>query len=276
MKASVAFSVLVSAAASATPLQPLVERQGSTGTGPYPAKYTTDPGLPNHTIYVPQNLNAVNGTMPVVVWGNGACSANGLSQANFLTEIASWGFIAIASGGPNQQGSTTAAMMKASIDFASSSTSGVFAKVNKNAIAAAGWSCGGVEAYEQAQDARVKALGIFNSGQMSEDGTRKVVPYIKGKPVFYFLGGPSDIAYNNGMRDYRALSSGVPSWNGNLPVGHGGTYDQVNGGKFGKAAQLYFRWVLKGDTSVSSFFTGDGARADGWTVERKDLDKIKV
>lgn len=234
----------------------------------------------------------MNGTMPVVAWGNGGCSANGLSQQKFLAEIASWGFIVIASGGPNQQGSTTAAMMKASIDYASTATSGVFAKVNKDAIAASGFSCGGIEAYEQAQDARVKALGIFNSGQMSEDGTRRVVPAIKGKSVFFFLGGPSDIAYNNvslpsascpsvalikqGMRDYAALQAGVPSWNGNLPVGHGATYDQTNGGKFGKAAQLYFRWVLKGDTSASTFFTGNEAQADGWTVVSKDLDKIQV
>lgn len=88
-------------------------------------------------------------------------------------------------------------MMKASIDYASTATTGVFAKVNKDKIAAAGFSCGGVEAYEQAQDARVKTIGIFNSGQMSEDGTRKVVPAIKGKSVFFFLGGSSDIAYNN-------------------------------------------------------------------------------
>jgi hypothetical protein len=135
--------------------------------------------------------------MPVVAWGNGGCSANGLSQQNFLIEVASWGFIVIASGGPNQQGSTTAAMMKASIDYASTATAGVFVKVNKDSIAAAGFSCGGIEAYEQAQDARVKALGIFNSGQMSEEGTRRVVPAISGKPVFFFLGGPSDIAYNN-------------------------------------------------------------------------------
>jgi hypothetical protein len=61
-----------------------------------------------------------------------------------------------------------------------------------------------------------------------------------------------------------------------LPVGHGATYGDVNGGKFGKAAQHYFRWVLKGDTSASSFFTGNGAQADGWTVVSKDLDKIQV
>jgi hypothetical protein len=78
------------------------------------------------------------------------------------------------------------------------------------------------------------------------------------------------------MRDYKALAAGVPSWNGNLPVGHGGTYNDQNGGKFAAAGQRFFRWVLKGDTSVASYFTGDGAQKDGWTVEKKDLDKIQV
>jgi hypothetical protein len=160
-------------------------------------------------------------------------------------------------------------------------------------IASAGWSCGGLEAYGQAQDSRVSALGIFNSGQFNQGDTNRVVPSIK-KPLFYFLGGPSDIAYPNvsrhiliptesartesnssqGMRDYAAVSSGVPSWNGNLPVGHGATYSEPNGGKFAKAAQLYFKWVLKGDKSAAAFFTGQGAKNDGWTVQSKSLDKV--
>jgi hypothetical protein len=77
-----------------------------------------------------------------------------------------------------------------------------------------------------------------------------------------------------GLRDYKALPEGTPSWMGNLPVGHGATYNEVNGGKFAKAAQLWLRWVLLGDTSVKSFFTGDGAKTDGWTVESKSLDKL--
>lgn len=77
-----------------------------------------------------------------------------------------------------------------------------------------------------------------------------------------------------GIRDYKALAEGTPSWLGNLPVGHGATYSEVNGGKFGKAAQLWLRWVLTGETSVNTFFVGDGAKADGWTVESKSLDKL--
>jgi hypothetical protein len=80
--------------------------------------YTTDPTLPNHTIYRASNPSAVNISAPILVWGNGGCSANGISQKNFLLEIASWGFLVIASGGPNASGSTTAKMMTESVDWA--------------------------------------------------------------------------------------------------------------------------------------------------------------
>jgi hypothetical protein len=29
---------------------------------------------------------------------------------------------------------------------------------------------------------------------------------------------------------------------GNLSVGHGGTYDQTNGGEFGRVAVVYLKW----------------------------------
>jgi len=273
MKSTAIFASLLVTVSNALP-SGLVSRQQGSGTGPYPAVYTTDPSLPNHTIYKPRNIDSVSGTLPVVTWGNGGCSGNGLDQQNFNLEIASHGFVVIASGGPGGQGSTTAQMMKDSIDWASRvAGTGAWTKMNAKKIASAGWSCGGLEAYGQAQDSRVSALGIFNSGQFNQGDTNRVVPPIK-KPLFYFLGGPSDIAYPNGMRDYAAVSSGVPSWNGNLPVGHGATYYEPNGGKFAKAAQLYFKWVLKGDKSAADFFTGQGARNDGWTVQSKSLDKI--
>jgi hypothetical protein len=85
--------------------------------------------------------------MPVVVWGNGACSANGLSHVNFNLEIASWGVIVISSGEPNQGGSTSVAMMRGSIDWISQNAGrGTYANVDASRIAAAGMSCGGTEA----------------------------------------------------------------------------------------------------------------------------------
>jgi hypothetical protein len=50
---------------------------GSGGSGPYKASYTTDPGLRRHTIYLPKSIPE-GIKMPVVIWGNGACYAKGL------------------------------------------------------------------------------------------------------------------------------------------------------------------------------------------------------
>ena len=80
-------------------------------------------------------------------------------------------------------------------------------------IAVAGQSCGGVEAYAVVNDTRIGALGVFNSGLMTEAESKRVVPTIKGKPVFYFLGGSTGIAYANvseaALTDVLVLGAGT-------------------------------------------------------------------
>jgi hypothetical protein len=58
----------------------------------------------------------------------------------------------------------------------------------------------------------------------------------------------------------------------NLPVGHMGTYGARYGGKFGKAAVLFFKWQLKGDKAAGEEFLNPGGslRADGWDVVSKN------
>lgn len=51
----------------------------------------------------------------------------------------------------------------------------------------------GQEAYAQNDNEAIKSLGIFNSGFFSSDGSINAIT----KPTFYFMGGPSDIAYEN-------------------------------------------------------------------------------
>lgn len=72
--------------------------------------------------------------------------------------------------------------------------SSVFAGVDTSRIAAAGQSCGGVQAYSVAGDERVTALGIFNSGMIDASSP---IPSTVTQPIFYFLGGSTDIAYAN-------------------------------------------------------------------------------
>ncbi|WFE53844.1 cellulose binding domain-containing protein [Micromonospora sp. WMMD1155] len=243
------------------------------GSGPYPADYETSTGLANHTIFRPQTLPAER--LPIVVWGNGGCSGNGLSQGNFLREIASHGFLAIANGAPNGSGSTTSQMLTQSIDwaFAENSRQGgkYYNKIDTTKVAVAGFSCGGLEAYAVSNDPRVTTTGIFSSGLLNDADDYQLRRLTK--PIAYFVGGPSDIAYPNAMDDWGKLPAGLPAFMGNLNVGHGGTYDQTNGGEFGRVATLYFKWRLKGDSTAGANFVGPncGLCRTQWTVQQKNL-----
>src|SRR5579863_4244167 len=74
---------------------------GQEGNGPFPAVMEQDPGLPTHTIYRPKDLAALHGQkLPIIAWGEGGCSNNGAFYKNFLGEIASHGYLAIAIGPP--------------------------------------------------------------------------------------------------------------------------------------------------------------------------------
>jgi hypothetical protein len=83
------------------------EKDDSGGSGPFKAKVLEDPSLPDHTIYVPENPGQEK--LPIIAWANGFCLPAGMMFANFLSEIASHGFIVISNGGmkPTNMGSTT-------------------------------------------------------------------------------------------------------------------------------------------------------------------------
>ncbi|MFI6069249.1 cellulose binding domain-containing protein [Micromonospora sp. NPDC051227] len=267
-------------AAAIVPITSVIMALGGTpasaaigGSGPYPADYETSATLANHTIFRPQTLPSER--LPIVVWGNGGCSANGLSQGNFLREIASHGFLAIANGAPNGSGSTTSQMLTQSIDWAvaenSRQGSKYYNKIDTSKIAVAGFSCGGLEAYAVSNDPRVTTTGIFSSGLLNDADDYQLRRLTK--PIAYFVGGPSDIAYPNAMDDWGKLPAGLPAFMGNLNVGHGGTYDQANGGEFGRVATLYFKWRLKGDATAGRTFVGAdcGLCRSQWSVQQKSL-----
>jgi len=178
-------------------------------------------------------------------------------------------------GGMGGMGSDTKLLTEALSWVEKNAGQGKYANVDKTRVAVAGQSCGGIESYNVAKNPLVKVIGIFNSGTFS---TSPIVTSLR-KPVFYFLGGSSDIAYKNGERDFTELPKSTPTWKGNLPVGHMATYMQAKGGKFGTAMWKWLDWTLRGNANSGAFFTGDGpgsAKADGWSVERRALSGINV
>jgi len=92
-------------------------------------------------------------------------------------------------------------------------------------------------------------------------------------PALYLLGGKSDIAYENGMDDYRRINH-VPVFVANMDVGHGGTYSQPHGGEFARVATYWYKWQLKKDRKAAKMFTGKPcglSKSEVWTVEKKNM-----
>ena len=69
------------------------------GTGRFAAMKEEVASLPRHVVYRPKDLAALGRTkLGVVAWGNGGCSEDGASSRFHLLEIASHGYLVIASG----------------------------------------------------------------------------------------------------------------------------------------------------------------------------------
>lgn len=277
------------------------------GTGPYPAIKEAVAALPNHVIYRPRDSSKLGEKkLGILAWGNGGCSDDGASARLHLLQIASHGYIAIASGtiksGPGVTAraepprgagggqlpppATRPAQLTEAIDWAlgenARSGSALYGRVDPKAIAVAGWSCGGLQALQVASDPRVRTVIIHNSGIFNEEYARRMPSMDIGKstlkslhsPVLYLLGGPSDIAYDNGMDDFRRIEH-VPAVVANLDVGHGGTFYEPNGGKAALVAIAWLDWQLKGDQQASTWFSGSSCRlctGSEWKIDRKRLD----
>lgn len=272
------------------------------GTGPFPAMKEEVASLPEHVVYRPRQLNAMGDTkLGVVAWGNGACSIDGASTRFHLLELASHGYLVIASGniysGPGalereqvaegeQPRRTESTDLIEAIDWAMAENeragSPYFGRIDPDMIALSGFSCGGLEALQMGKDPRVDTLVLHNTGVViGGDGTGlAAMAATKDQlddihtSVIYILGGEPDIAYVNGMDDYANINH-VPAAVANLPVGHGGTYFEENGGEAAQVAVNWLEWQLRGDREAATWFVGDDCvlcTDAEWTLEMKNFD----
>ena len=260
------------------------------GSGPYKAVMVSEPGLEAHTIFRPADLYVFGreNPLPVLVWGNGACRNSPWEHLNFLNEIASHGYMVIATGympepGRLDYGSSTPEQQIEGIDWAervnSNPGSPYFNKLDLNNIAAAGMSCGGLQTLANAADSRLKTIMICNSGLFTDPSAAMPGMPMPHKdelknihtPVLYMLGGKEDIAYENGSDDFRRINH-VPAIMVNYPVGHGGTYAQEHGGEFSIVALKWLDLILKADRNALGFFIGENPgilQRPGWSIESK-------
>ena len=270
--------------------QSLIVEDG--GTGPVKVLMLEDPTLEAHTIFAPQDLSAFGkkNLLPVLVWGNGACTNSPWEHFKFLNEIASQGFLVIATGyipmeeKPYRGPQSTSAQQLESVDWIiaqnADKESPYYGRIDVNAIAAAGMSCGGLQTLDNSADPRFKTLMICNSGLFNQQNAGSAVGGMPMPPksklkeihssIMYMLGGETDIAYGNGMDDFHRIDH-VPACATNYPVGHGGTYGQPHGGEFSIVALAWLNWQLKGDQQAAKMFLGTDcelSKREGWTIEK--------
>lgn len=141
-------------------------------------------------------------------------------------------------------------------------------------------SCGGLQTLEMAPDPRVSTVVVCNSGVLpTPNGGMPGMPALEKEdlkklhtPTLYILGGESDIAYNNGMNDYKRINH-IPVFVANLDVGHGGKYREPHGGEFPKVATAWYQWQMKDDKGASKMFLGEDCglcNDDEWKFESKN------
>ena len=262
------------------------------GTGAYKAIMKEVPGLKEHTVFCPQDLSQFDAQhpLPVLVWGNGACANSPFEHMNFLNEIASHGYLVLATGiipmddewykGPMSRSEQQIESIDWAIAQNADPESPFYQKIDVKNICVSGMSCGGLQTLFNCADPRIKSLMICNSGLFNQQNAAQAVggmpmpPKEKLKeihtPIIYILGGETDIAYGNGMDDFHRISH-VPACAVNYPVGHGGTYREPHGGEFTVVALAWLDWQLKGDKQAEKMFKGKKPgllKRKDWTIEK--------
>jgi hypothetical protein len=180
------------------------------GTGPYKAIAVSNSSISTHTIYRPKDLSAFGDKekLPILAWGNGGCANSNSAHQNYLSEIASHGYLIVAigpmqagggrggrggpgAGGPAAGGPAAAAPAAAApvpsggtlldaINWATAQNtnpqSPYYRKLDTSKVAVFGHSCGGLQALEVAPDPRVKTTLVVDSGILNSPGAAPGAP----------------------------------------------------------------------------------------------------
>ena len=243
----------------------------------------------SHTVYRPADLSGFTGArrLPIVAWGNGACSNAGLLFQTFLKQIASHGFVVIASG-PKDAPLPAFASQRA--------RPGRPSRPNPNGRHRGGRTtkdAGSASPPSTGRSPRTAASGSPYQGQLNPDegrGDGAVVrrpagdrrrrrsahqdrghleqrrlsrrrraapaPRLSGATKARSRKFHAPVAYFLGGPTDVAYANGkddfsrvttVPAFLGSINSGHGGTYNQPGGGWFGEVGVAWLNWRLNGD-----------------------------
>ena len=259
-----------------------------TGSGPHKVTVETnsDKGINEGTIFRPTDLGGAE-KYPIFVWGHGACTRNGMSNSAAMAELASHGYFVVADGKPNggdpniEMSNDVVGMAKSllayitwAVDENDKPCSAYYGALDSSKIAANGFSCGGLMAAGTSSDPRITTWGVTSSGLTSPNQNFYKAVHT---PVLIIEGGTSDIAYENGVRDFDHLSAlGIPVMFFSKNIGHGGDLSSSRGGDFTKINLAWLNWQLKGDEGATGkgVLVGSGCTYctnSAWEVKSDNL-----
>ena len=269
------------------------------GSGRHKAVAVRERSLPDFVVYRPMNMDAAMtvgrpgmfGTgaakkekLPVLVFCNGGCMDTSIGYENMLSDIVSYGYVVVAIGQlqmmaqHNKDRHTPSSMVAKALDWisqqATDPTSPYYDKIDVDRIAGAGHSCGGAQILANAADSRLKTYLILNAGMGNmtmADASKKSLKKLHG-PILYLVGGTTDVAWQNAQMDYKAIKH-VPAFLAdNTRSGHGGTYEQPNGGANARMVRAWLDWQLKGKKENEKLFVdGDLTGYEGFTIQHKNI-----
>lgn len=258
------------------------------GSGRFRAEAVSEYTLPGFTIYKPQDMVAAcrhQGPLPLVVFANGGCNDTSLPFERLLSDLASHGYLVIALGAMQQslddrplQKSPNDDMIRA-IDWAeqvaADSRSEYYHRIDLQAVALMGQSCGGAQVLANCADVRVGSCIMLNSGMgdMEMSGASQASLRQLHCPVLYVSGGPSDVATPNASLDYSRITQVPVVWADHATAGHGGTFAEQYGGLFSVMVRQWLTAQFKDRVSyMDVFLRGRLEEFPGFTVRAKNFD----
>lgn len=239
--------------------------------GAYQVKIDSfNPAFPYRTVFAPVGVPAGT-SVPVVAWAQGNCYIYGNMYRDFLSEIASHGYMVVAPGSPAEilyPEKTDNKFLDHTIDAVMAYAPYAPIGIDTGKIAVAGHQCGGYQATETMaydEGSRI-TTGIFFNAQGMNSSIENF-----SAPSLWIGGGATDPAQvDKSFAQLTINDKFIPTYKAEMATGSKGTFWMPRGGAYAEAAVAWLDLWLKNDQAALAAFPAgnvEAAGARGWVTE---------